>query len=324
MKDEGFAGKKEERGCKAVSRRAFLGSAAAAGVTMAQTRPETVFGSESGVTDAVDAHVHVFPAASDRYPLRPGATRDRLPMPLFTAEELFAHTRPAGVARVVLVQFSHYGFDNSYILDTMRRFPGVFAAIGMVDPKDRPDQRIRELAAQGARGLRVSGGGREPDEWSRDEATLAMWRTAGEAGMAICPLVDPKFLPAIGQLCRQFPATRVVIDHLARIGAAGPPETAQVDQLCQLARHKNALVKVSAFYALGRKQAPYLDLAPVIRRVLEAFGPERLMWGSDSPFQVLHGHAYRDSIELVRSRLDFLTSADRRWILRETAAKTFF
>ena len=151
-----------------------------------------------------------------------------------------------------------------------------------------------------------------------------MWRTAGEVGVAICPLVDPPFLTAIDQLCRKFPATRVVIDHFARIGAGGPPQEAQLNLLCGLARHKNVQVKVSAFYALGAKQSPYLDLGPMIRRVLEAFGPERLMWGSDSPFQVLRGHTYRDSIELVRTRLDFLTPADRRWLLRDTAAKTFF
>ena len=62
----------------------------------------------------------------------------------------------------------------------------------------------------------------------------------------------------------------------------------------------------------------------MIGRLLAAFGPQRLMWGSDSPFQVLHKHTYRDSVELLRSRLNFLTAADRRCLLRATATKTFF
>ena len=62
----------------------------------------------------------------------------------------------------------------------------------------------------------------------------------------------------------------------------------------------------------------------MIRRLLDAFGPERLMWASDSPFQVLDGHRYRDSIDLIRRRLDFLTPADRDWLLRRTAEQTFF
>jgi len=83
-------------------------------------------------------------------------------------------------------------------------------------------------------------------------------------------------------------------------------------------------VKLSAFYALGKKQYPYLDLADMIRQVYEAFGPERLMWGSDSPFQELDGNTYCGSIELVRDRLTFLSQSDREWILRKCAERVFF
>jgi predicted TIM-barrel fold metal-dependent hydrolase len=83
-------------------------------------------------------------------------------------------------------------------------------------------------------------------------------------------------------------------------------------------------VKVSAFYALGRKTAPYLDLAPMIRRVFEDHGPRRLMWASDSPFQVENGHRYADSVALIRERLDFFSSEDRDWLLEKTAAGLFF
>jgi predicted TIM-barrel fold metal-dependent hydrolase len=62
----------------------------------------------------------------------------------------------------------------------------------------------------------------------------------------------------------------------------------------------------------------------MIRRLKEAYGRERLMWASDCPFQVENGHTYRDSIELVRSRLDFLTPSDRDWLLKGTAERVFF
>jgi predicted TIM-barrel fold metal-dependent hydrolase len=83
-------------------------------------------------------------------------------------------------------------------------------------------------------------------------------------------------------------------------------------------------VKVSAFYALGKKKYPYQDLSDTIRRVRDAYGAHRLMWGSDSPFQVENGNTYAGSIELVRERLDFLTSDDRKWILRKTAEQVLF
>ncbi len=96
-----------------------------------------------------------------------------------------------------------------------------------------------------------------------------------------------------------------------------------MDALCALARHPRVLIKVGAFYALGKKAPPYLDLAPLIERVVRAFGARRCMWESDCPFQVVRG-TYADSLALVRDRLDFLSPEDRDWLLRRTAEEALF
>ena len=64
-------------------------------------------------------------------------------------------------------------------------------------------------------------------------------------------------------------------------------------------------------------------LKPLVRRVYEAFGSDRLMWASDCPFQVVD-HTYEDSIALIRDRLDFLSDTDKEQILRKTAEDFFF
>ena len=151
-----------------------------------------------------------------------------------------------------------------------------------------------------------------------------MWKCGGEEGLAMCHLVNPNALAAIGRMGQKYPDTPIVIDHFARIGASGEIREADLDPLCALAKNPRAHVKISAFYALGKKQAPYLDLVPMIRRLLDAYGPERLMWATDCPFQVQEGHNYADSIALVRDRLDFLSDGDRDWLLRKTAEKVFF
>src|SRR5262249_48608521 len=137
------------------------------------------------------------------------------------------------------------------------------------------------------------------------------------------PLIDPEALPALSRMCERFPATRVVIDHMARIGMAGPIQEEHIEHLCALARFPEVRVKISAFYALGLKRPPHTDLAVLIRRLCDAYSPERLMWGSDCPFQVVQ-ESYEDSISLVRDRLDFLSHADRNRILRGTAEELFF
>ena len=84
-----------------------------------------------------------------------------------------------------------------------------------------------------------------------------------------------------------------------------------------MTRYKNVTVKISAFYALGEKKAPYHDLAPLIKQVYDAFGPQRLMWGTNFP-GVLHGTGYARSLELFRHHVDFLTAEDKEWIFSRT------
>ena len=65
------------------------------------------------------------------------------------------------------------------------------------------------------------------------------------------------------------------------------------------------------------------DLEPMIRRLLDAFGPERLMWASDGPYQMMNGHTCKEAIEFITSRID-LSDGDREWLLRKTAKRLFF
>jgi predicted TIM-barrel fold metal-dependent hydrolase len=150
-----------------------------------------------------------------------------------------------------------------------------------------------------------------------------MFQCGAEENLALCPLVNPDALPAIGRMCERFPDTPVIIDHLARIGAGSPILEEDIDSLCALAAQPNIKVKVSAFNALGEKKPPHLDLSPMIQQVFEAFGPENLMWATDCPFQV-EDETYEESIALIRDRLSFLSEYDKECLLRKTAKQFFF
>ena len=269
----------------------------------------------------IDAHVHVWTSDTKKYPLAPGYRREQMQPPDFPPEELLSHARPCGVERIVLIQMSYYGYDNAYMLDTMRRFPGVFSGVAVIDETVRPRDAMRRLSRQGVRGFRISPKSSPLDRWLDTPDMAAMWRCGSEENLSMCCLIDPEAVPAVDRMCEKFPETPVVIDHIARIKADSKNRGKEVEELCNLARHKLTTVKISAFYALSKI---YLDLAPVIRRLLEAYGPERLMWATDCPFQVQNGHTYLDSIALIRDRLDFLSDSDRQWLLRKTAERVFF
>src|SRR5262249_49123850 len=147
---------------------------------------------------------------------------------------------------------------------------------------------------------------------------------AARNGQAISCLIDADALPEVDRMCKKHAGTTVIIDHLARIGTSGTIDADAVKALCDRAKRKKVYVKVGGVYALGKKKAPYTDLSDLIEKVVKAYGVERCMWESDSPFQVVEGHKYRDSIALVESKLKFLSDGDREWLLRKTAEKLFF
>jgi predicted TIM-barrel fold metal-dependent hydrolase len=274
----------------------------------------------------IDAHVHVWTPDTQRYPLAEGYSRetDMVP-PSFTPTELFAHCRSLEVSRIVLIQMSFYKFDNSYMLDVMASQPAAFSGVAIVDEsKPNLGAAMESLSQKGVRGFRVRASRELAEAWRGSQAMRKMWSHAADKGLSICLLADPDALPAVHAMCKEYPKTRVVIDHFARIGANGSMEPQDMEQLSRISDFEHTFVKTSAFYALGAKTPPYDDLAPMIRTLHAAYGARRLMWASDCPYQVQPGHSYADSIALIRDRLDFLNGEDKEWMLRKTAEHVFF
>ncbi|GAC1451165.1 MAG: amidohydrolase family protein [Isosphaeraceae bacterium] len=274
----------------------------------------------------IDAHSHIWTPDLAHYPLAKGFTAADMDPKSFTAEELLSHCRPAGVGRVNLIQMSYYEFDNSYMLDMIKLYYDRFVGTAIVDPLAPDVERaMLELQPRGVVAFRIqpSYSRLPPAHWLEPKGYRTMFRTAAEKGQALSCLIDPSGFPEVDRMCREFPEAKVIIDHLGRIGVNGEIDPRAVDALCALSAHPKVYVKVGAFYALGKKTPPYLDLAPLIRRVVEAFGAARCMWESDSPFQVV-AHRYQESLALIRDRLDFLSADDRDWLLWRTAEQTLF
>jgi len=275
--------------------------------------------------ETIDPHSHIWTRDLKRFPLTKGSELKDLDPPSFTVGELKRVMGQHDVTRAVLIQHHLYhGYDNSYLLDASRRFPQTFRVVGMLDDlQPDPASRMRQLLKLRVTGFRITSWIRKK-KWLTGPGMEAMWKCAAETGQAICCLMDPPDLPSLDAMCLRHPRTPVVIDHFARIGVDGQLRDADVRQLCRLARHKHTHVKISAYYALGAKKAPYLDLLPMIRRVLDSYGPSRCMWASDSPYQLQDGHTYASSLELITQHCDFLSGGDRAHVLGKTAEKIYF
>lgn len=272
----------------------------------------------------IDAHVHVWSDDRARYPWVAGAAVGHMDVPRFEGRDVLAMIAPHGFERAVLVQSSWYGEDHRCLTDEIALLPTAFCGIGVLDPSLRDIAgKMRSLARQGVRGFRVVQLNPVDQKWAEADGYAAMFRFASEEGLVICPLVNPAALPSLARMCGRFPEAVVVVDHLARVGAAGVILWDDVEVLASMARQPNVFVKVSGFWALGKATPPYGDLVPMIRRVWEAFGAARMMWASDGPYGMTRG-SYTDAVALVRERLDFLSGEEQALIFGGTAGRVFF
>lgn len=308
-----------------ISRRQFIQSAAVCGSALRSvpSMAETLI--NDNASEWIDAHVHVWSPDTKKYPLAETFKVSDMVPASFTPDELFVHSQPQGVARVVLIQMSFYGYDNLYMLDCIERYPGVFSGVAIIDENKRAVKlTMKSWREKGIRGFRLYADRDKSIQWKDSEGMNAMWSYAADSGQSMCLLANPDALPFVNAMCERYPKTRVVIDHFARIGVSGSIDAVALDDLCRLSKYENVFVKTSAFYALGKKQAPYTDLGSMIQRLVLEFGAKRLMWASDCPYQVIEGHNYANSIGLIRDQLDFLSSDDKQWMLRKTAEHVFF
>ena len=106
---------------------------------------------------SIDAHSHIWSTDLEHYPLAGKLTVNDLNPPSFTDDELMAIARPEGVGRVVLIQHSVYHlFDNSYLIDAVRRNPSRYRiwAWSMISSRSRGGDE--KAASQGVTGFRIT------------------------------------------------------------------------------------------------------------------------------------------------------------------------
>jgi predicted TIM-barrel fold metal-dependent hydrolase len=281
-------------------------------------------------TGYIDAHCHVWTDDVDKFPLRDGVNKQSLQPSIFTAKQLLSVARPSGVDRVVLISHLHYyGSDQRYMVDCARRYPGVFRIVGALDDRspDLAEQMKRAMGDQIV-GYRITPQLRadrtkrsDPMKWLEEPTMQRQWKIAADLGVAMCPLILTEHLPTLAPMVRRFPQTPCVIDHFGRVDVGQEKE---LKQLLDLAKYPNVYVKISGFYARGHRKPPHTELIPKITRCVEAFGPQRLMWASDCPYQLLKGNNYHESIGLIKDRIPSLSASDKDWMLRKTAEKVFF
>jgi L-fuconolactonase len=233
---------------------------------------------------------------------------------------LLEHMKANGVAKTVIIQVIHYRYDNSFLADVLKRYPGTFQGVCRVDPLDAaaPDHLSR-LTEQGFRGVRLSPGAGEGGDWIRGPLMPPLWKRCEQLRVPMTILAPIGRMPEIGALIERCPDLTVVIDHMADCPVDQP---AELEKLIALRRYPRVFVKISHTWSLSKQAYPWLDAQDHVRRLHAAFGPERLMWATDWPI-IEPAARYEQALTVVRDDMKFLNADDKEWVLSKTIERVW-
>jgi L-fuconolactonase len=262
----------------------------------------------------VDAQVHIWGPDTPQRPWPPGgANLAHRPVPL-GKEELLRAMDTAGVNRVVLVPPSWEGDRNDLALEAARLHPDRFAVMGRL-PIQRPESGtlLESWCEQpGMLGVRMTFHRGQYRAWLTDGTADWFWPAAERAGVPVM-VFAPGQVPKIAEIAARHPGLRLVLDHLAlsteiRDAAFG----AALELVLAAARYPNLAVKASAMPCYVTEPYPFRSLHQHIRRVVDAYSPQRVFWGTDL---TRLSCPYRQAVTLFTEELDSLSDIDKEWIM---------
>lgn len=262
----------------------------------------------------IDSHQHFWRYDADQYPwIRPDWSIRRNFLPDDLAPELDAQ----GFDGCIAVQARQTLDETRWLLALAKDSAFIKGVVGWVDLlSPRGEEQLAEFASDPKfAGVRHVVQDEPDDAFMRREDFQAGIAQLRRFGLTYDILIFPRQLPAAIELARAFPEQPFVLDHLAkpliREGILSPWR----EQIAELAQFPNVMCKVSGLVTEARwHEWQAADFEPYLRAALEAFGPERLMFGSDWPVALL-GADYGRVFNLARNFIE---------PLGEQAAKGFF
>jgi 2-pyrone-4,6-dicarboxylate lactonase len=248
-------------------------------------------------TGSVDAHCHVFGPGAE-FPYAP--ERKYTPCDASKAQ-LFALRDHLGFARNVIVQATCHGSDNRALIDACRTSAGRARGVATLR-RTVTDDDLRQLNAAGVRGVRFNFVRRLVDFTPKDEL-MDIARRIAPLGWHVVIYFEAVDLPELWDFFTALPTT-VVVDHMGRPDVSKPVDGPEFELFLKLMReHGNVWSKVSCPErlsvvgpkALDGERAPYRDVVPFARRIVETF-PDRVLWGTDWPHPNLKDHMPDDGL----------------------------
>lgn len=276
--------------------------------------------------EIIDIHNHVISSDTARYPLAPlgGKQSDWSRTRPASAEVLIAEMDKAGVAKSAVVHASTaYGFDNSYLADSVKAYPTRFTGVFSIDMlADDARAQFERWTRAGLTGLRLfTTGSTSPGQagWLADPKTFPVWEMAESENLPVCLQMQPEGLPDLLKLLKRFRRVPVVLDHLARVKLSDGPPYKGAQWLFDLARYPNVFLKLTS-RTIEEANAGASTPQEFFPKLVKVFGAERIAWGSNFP---AHEGTLAHILAETRENLSCLSAPDRAAIFSGTARKLY-
>lgn len=270
----------------------------------------------------IDAHLHVWRAIRNHPAPAVTIVSPCSDVPVELLRQYMGEHR---VDRAVLVQPLFPGEDNSYVADSAAADPEHLAAVCYVDPReaDAAERLKYWVTERGCKGLRmrprVDG---EAKIFGKSE-TYSIWEAAQELGIAVNLLMNSEHIPALAGIAERYPQIPLLIDHMAHPDVAAGRDSPAFKSLLALRKYPQISVKVTGYYYHSNESWPYADCHDIFKALYEAFGPKRLIWGSDFPHVILNS-SYASVLALQERYYTFLSDVDLAAIMGDNADAVYW
>ena len=258
----------------------------------------------------VDSQIHLFAPGSEEF-------ASRMQQEWMAPEDVVAEMDRAGVSRAYLVPGN--AAANATCIAASQRWPEHFRVMGILG-LDKPEGRelVANWASSGFIGVRLTFPPYRKVSWLRDGTADWFWPHANRLALPVM-IWAPQQLVEIGNLAKDYPNIRFIVDHMNLfVEDKGETVARAVDDLLPFARHPNIVVKVSALAAHSSEPYPFRDMHPFIERVVDAFGAERTLWGTDLTRKAC---SYQEAITMFTQELPFLNQAQLDQIMGGAATR---
>jgi predicted TIM-barrel fold metal-dependent hydrolase len=271
----------------------------------------------------IDAQVHAY---ERNHPGRPWHARLTGPEEM-RGDQMVAAMDAVGVNGAILVSaFTMYRYDASYALEVRKRYPDRFALVKPVDPADPAvvDAIADWKRTPGTVAIRMllarSGLSADPNDPGLNGVLATAAKVALPVNLHIAGRLDQGI-----ELIRRNPDTQIIVDHLGLVQPQEPPAPmepwGELAKVLTLAAHNNVAIKITGACTLSREPYPYADIWDPICRIIDAFGIDRCMWGTDWT-RAVKLLTYAQGVDAFR-HTDRISASDKAKLMGGTLARLY-